>query len=78
MADGGRGGHWNRAGRRSGGAQRFVMPAGSLPGVLGETELRGPLSLPCFGGRHSDCFGTCKPLAPEDCGCACHDEKQSA
>jgi len=68
-------GHWNRAGRRSGGNRptRILMPAGSLPGVVGETVLRGPLSMPCFQGRHRDCFGTCKPMAPDDCGCACHD-----
>lgn len=59
------GGAWNRAGRRSGGARRFIIRSG-----VGAD--RPALSIQCFERRHADCRGNCKPFGPESCECPCH------
>lgn len=59
------GGHWNRAGRRSGGDRRAVIPVGVVKIAL-------PLvSMPCFERRHADCSGDLT-MAPGECECDCH------
>lgn len=66
MKQQGRGGHWNRAGRKSGGFRPRQFPLGHA------SQIGPPLSLACFETRHRECPGNCKPLLPFSCGCECH------
>ncbi len=60
------GANFNRAGRRSGGDRPLVTRAAREP-VNYRID-----SLPCFERRHSECPGTCVPMAPDKCECPCH------
>jgi hypothetical protein len=67
-----KGSHWNRSGRRSGGAKRPRIVI--VREDVRQSE-RPQLSIQCFERRHLDCFRKCEPFSPSVCQCPCHEER---
>lgn len=65
----GKGGYFNRAGRRSGGPRKLLFH--ERGGYAGP-----PLSIQCFEQRHVECRGSCEPMSRETCGCLCHSKEK--